>query len=215
MVKVHLHGKLGTLFGKLWELDVKSPAEALRAIDINTKGKLSDYLRGPGGKKYYKVAIQKKTNIINPIDELKLPSGQSDIFFIPTIKGAGGDNNGGVLQIIEGVVLIIIGIVIDVYAEGSTSSLTEGMYIAGAGMILGGIVQLLTPVPKAGEDDGGPRGGVFQGNATSIQQGGSVPIVYGQVLVIPMPISISTTNKNIGEAFPPTVFMLPAEQGGD
>jgi predicted phage tail protein len=37
MITVNLHGKLGEELGKTWELDVSSVAEALHAIDINTK----------------------------------------------------------------------------------------------------------------------------------------------------------------------------------
>ena len=37
MIKVNLHGKLGQEIGQVWDLEVSSVAEALRAIEINTK----------------------------------------------------------------------------------------------------------------------------------------------------------------------------------
>ena len=43
MIKVNLHGKLGEDLGESWELDVSSVAEALRAIDANTR-KLRQWL---------------------------------------------------------------------------------------------------------------------------------------------------------------------------
>ena len=48
LTTIHLVGSLGERFGKTWHLDVKSPAEAIRAIDVNTRGALAAYLRGPG-----------------------------------------------------------------------------------------------------------------------------------------------------------------------
>ena len=60
--KIKLYGKLGTLFGKEWNLDVNSVSEAIRAIDINTKGELSKYLLK--NKSYYKIAVKNKKNLV-------------------------------------------------------------------------------------------------------------------------------------------------------
>ncbi len=186
-------GKLGTLFGKTWELFVKSPAEALHAINMNTNGGLFKYLSGPGGKKYYKIGVQSKDNLIKPKEELNYPVGQSDIYIMPTIKGAGGNN--GIGQAILGVVLIAVGYVLTVY-----TGYDYGLYAAGIGMIIGGVIQLLTPVPSidtsTGSDDDGRRSSFFEGNATAISQGGSVGIVYGKSMVSPMPISLAVKNKD-------------------
>jgi len=43
MIKVNLHGKLGQDIGESWDLEVSSVAEALNAIEVNTK-KLRKYL---------------------------------------------------------------------------------------------------------------------------------------------------------------------------
>ncbi len=63
--KIKLYGKLGQIFGKEWILDVNSVAEAVRAIDSNTKGKFSLYLlKGQGSKQFYKISVKNKKNII-------------------------------------------------------------------------------------------------------------------------------------------------------
>ena len=36
--RINLEGELGEKFGKVWHLNVKSPAEAVRAIDAQRKG---------------------------------------------------------------------------------------------------------------------------------------------------------------------------------
>jgi predicted phage tail protein len=190
-VNIFLEGKLGKLFGRKWSLCVASPAEALQAININTKGKLKEYLLNDGAKKFYKVALQKKDNLINPKEEIKNPSGQSDIYFIPTIKGA----SSGTGKIIAGVVLIIVGVLTLKFGIGGY------LITAGIGMILGGVVQLMTPVPKmaqpSAEVDQRQSYG-FQGYSVTIFQGSSVGIVYGKSLVAPMPISASMENIDIG-----------------
>ena len=44
MKTVYLHGPLGETVGREWRLNVKSPAEAIRAINVNTNGEFSDTL---------------------------------------------------------------------------------------------------------------------------------------------------------------------------
>ncbi len=208
MVNIYLTGKLGRLFGEKWRLDVRSPAEAIRAIDANLKGKLRQYLSGEGAKKNYKIALQKRDNVVFS-EEAKNPSGQSDIYIIPTIAGRGDSAVG---KIVVGIVLIVLAF----YTGGASLSASGGLFGAYAGtvaavgfsLVLGGITQLLTPTPNfdsSSVSDQNQRGSVFQGTATAIQQGGAVPVCYGRVLLAPMPISISnsaydqaTTQADVG-----------------
>jgi predicted phage tail protein len=195
MVNIYLTGKLGRLFGEKWTLDVKSPAEAMQAIDVNLRGKLRQYLAGEGALKYYKVAVQKKNNTLLR-EEIKNPSGKGDIYIMPTIKGR-GDNAGA--KILIGAIFIIAA-----FASGGATLAASGFLggfapiVAGIGvsLVLGGITQLLTPTPSfnAGSATDQKQSSLFQGNATAISQGGAVPIVYGRVLVSPMPISVSNNS---------------------
>ena len=198
MVNIFLTGKLGILFGKKWTLDVKSPAEGLRAIDVNLKGKLREYLNGEGAKKYYKVAIQKKDNLLGK-EEIGNPSGQGDIYIMPTIRGA---NSGGG-KILFGIALIAAAFITGGASIGISGALLTsqvGAYTLGiaASLILGGVMQLLTPVPKISEspDSSQKTSNIFQGNSSAISQGGAVPIVYGRALISPMPVCISLTNTD-------------------
>lgn len=141
-VKIFLEGKLGKLFGREWSLYVNSPSEALRAIDINTKGKLKKYLSTEGAKRYYKIALQKKDNLIEPLKEIKNPSGESDIYIIPTIKGS----NSGVGKIVLGAVLVVVGVVV---GARFNSQLGASIVMAGLSLMAGGVTQLMTPIPRA------------------------------------------------------------------
>lgn len=181
LVNVFLMGKLGQLFGESWKLAVSSPREALKAIDINTKGKFFEYLRTTGAKKYYKIATQSKENLLSK-DEYYNKTGSSDIYIMPTIKG-----KKAVLQIVLGVVLVVVGI----YTEN------PNLVMMGASLILGGILQALAPQPANTTEVEQKRSYIFQGNATTISQGTPIPIIYGTALVSPMPISLSVTNNDV------------------
>jgi len=180
LTRVHLAGSLGKRFGKVWQLDVKSPAEAVRAIDINTKGAFAAYLSGPAKNKPYKVALQKKDNAIGR-EELANRSGHQDIWIIPTIRGA----NSGTAKVIVGAILVVVGVVF----------YNPYLISMGLSLMLGGILQLMTPVPKAPEEQ--PNSNVFQGNASAVTQGGCVPLVYGRALVAPAVVGISLDNDDI------------------
>jgi predicted phage tail protein len=195
MINIYLTGKLGRLFGKKWTLNVKSPAEAIRAIDINVKGQLRKYLSTEGAKKYYKVALQKKDNIIYK-EEISNPSGQSDIYIIPTIKGSGKVGTA-IGMIVIGVALVYLAILSGgtaLYACGFLGEWTTTVAMMGASLILGGISQLLAPTPDISESSASDQktSSMFQGNASTIMQGGAVPIAYGRILISPMPIGVST-----------------------
>lgn len=205
-VNVFLGGRLGQLFGKKWTLFVSSPAEAIRAIDVNAGGRLREYLSTEGAKKYYKVALQKKDNVITR-DEIAGRSGQSDIYILPTIKGAGGDNAW--LQIVVGVVLVAFtaGAALGVFGPamaGLATTTTAGVtsasaaatvaYGLGASLILGGIISMLTPQPKIGKEQDSRQSSTFAGNAVTVTQSSSVGLIYGRALVSPMPISLSFNN---------------------
>lgn len=194
MAKVFLEGSLGRRFGREWELDVKSPTEALRAINANTKGAVREYLSGEGAKKFYKVAIDKKKNFLTK-DEVGAKTGSRDIYIIPTINGSG--DNSGVIMAIVGIALIWLtwGTGSSIVAGwGASPNAVTAIQMVGFSMLLGGAMQLLTPTPKIGENSSDQQtSDLFQGNATAISQGNPVPLVYGRALVAPMPISFNIT----------------------
>lgn len=195
LTKIHLIGSLGTKFGKTWELNVKSPAEAIHAIDVNTKGKLRKYLSGPARDKLYKIAVGKKKNVIDR-EEVPNRSGNNSIYIIPTIAGS----ESGFGKILAGIALVAVAIALPgaIGATGFLGTASTALVGAGVSLVLGGIVQLLTPIPKPGANDEATRAStVFQGNATTISQGGAPSLIYGRALVAPMPISISVTNNDV------------------
>lgn len=175
--KIKLFGKLGKLFGTEWELNVSSVGEALRAININTKGALEKYLSGNGAQKHYKVCVKNKKNTLLK-EEINTKYEDGDIFIIPTIKGSG---KNGIFQTILGIVLIVVGVL---WTGGTTIKF-------GIALTLGGIAQMLMPQPK---DTERRSSYLFEGNALNTNQGQPVGIVYGRSIVAPIPVSLSLDN---------------------
>lgn len=173
-------------------MDVQTVAEGFRAIDINLKGKLFAFWGGQGREKKYQVRLGENYGIQDE-KELVGPTGGKEVHVIPVIKGA----KSGWAKIIVGALLIAAAFTpLGAIAIGATK-MTVGMVLLGAGvsLVLGGIVQLLTPVPNFNQNSGTDSGSkIFSGNATGAVQGGPVPIVYGRMLVSPTPISISMSN---------------------
>lgn len=208
LTTIHLVGSLGRAIGhEELTLDVMSPAEAIRAIDVITKGKLRTYLSGPGAKRYYKVAVQKRDAVLN-VEEIGNRSGRAEIWIMPTIRGR--DSAGK--KILAGIALIGIA----AFAApalgawftagwGAAGTAAAGLsvqtlfYTYGIALVLGGIAQALTPRSQ-GPTQGATEdtaSSIFQGNAASVAQGIAVPIIYGRILCPAIPVSLSVDNNDV------------------
>lgn len=198
LTPIHLIGEVGEAIGReRFDLDVASPAEAIRAINILTRGKLENYLRGPGKDQKYQVALQNTENAIDK-EEIEHKSGRSAIYIMPAIEG----RDSGFKKIITGAALVALAF----FSGGLSAATTSFAFFAastavafGGSLILGGITQLLTPTPKGPStsiEAEARSSSTFQGNATAVVQGGCVPVVYGRMIVSPIPISISIENND-------------------
>ena len=116
-------------------------------------------------------------------DELTL-SGTTEIRIVPIIAGS---KRGGLFQTIAGVALIVVGAIFEQpWAVG-----------IGIGMVSGGVAQMLSPVPKTGnqQDQAASENKpsyLFNGAFNSTQQGLPVPVVYGEMLVGSSVIAVGT-----------------------
>lgn len=178
---IRLYGRLGARFGRQHRLAVKTAAEAVRALCALLPG-FEAYMtqskdRGEGYAVFYG-----KQNLSK--EELHNPSGSADIRIAPIILGA---KNGGWINVIVGAVVIIASFVIDYMTGGAFGAATGySTYIMGAGMILGGVVQLLTPIPKGRGAEDRPdnkSSAVFNGAVNTQAQGNPVQVLYGELIV--------------------------------
>lgn len=164
---IRLYGDMGRQFGREYRMDVKTPAEAVRALCSQVKG-FRAYLHAHA-QSAFKVFVGGR----NACDGLSHPSSDKEIIRIaPTIQGAGAAG-----RIVLGVVLIAVGLV---YENPSLVSL-------GASMVLGGVVEMLSPTPKiktgvdAEKTENKPSYN-FNGPVNTVAQGHPVPLAYGKIM---------------------------------
>lgn len=182
MRKVKLLGELGRKFGKSFNLDVRTPAEAIRAISANFP-EFRNYLtesekRGIG----YKVIVGKDAQTI---EGLHLPSGKQNIKIVPIVTGSGK----GMTQFIIGAALLVAAIYYPPLATAGvaygTTTYATMVGTIGVSMMIGGVIQMLTPIPKmeAGQTAENKPSFVFNGAVNTTAQGYPVPVGYGRMVV--------------------------------
>lgn len=164
MKKIILHGKLKELYDKPIEVEASTIAEAVRALQFIPE------LQPEDGKPW-PVTIQGVTNEI----ALYAETDQEEIHIYPRVGGAGG--RGGLLQILLGITLIALAFVLPGTAIGMALGLTKGtLLLGGAMMVLGGVMQMLMPVP---ETDSSEASLYLGAGVNTVKIGTRIPVVYG------------------------------------
>ena len=188
--KIRLYGQLAKFIGsRVLEADVATAAEAVRMLAANFPG-----LEKHMADQHYRVTVG---SYDLTLDEIHDPAGQQDIMIVPVIAGA-----GAVGRILAGIALIAGAIILGPLAGGFMGL---GLGLSGAGMgiiggsaavllggigaslVLGGVAQLLSPVPTipqgVGSDNDPRKTFNFSGIQQTSRQGVPVPCVYGLTLV--------------------------------
>lgn len=192
MKTILLLGELGKKFGRKHRFDVKSPAEAIRALVANFPA-FERYMIE--SKLPYKVVVGKAP--IAELDDIHNPSGDSEaIKIVPVLVGAGG-NGMSIGMIVLGVALVAAAfftggasIAAAGFLEGGiVTTFWGGMALGlGSALILGGTAQLLAGTPKTMDMSSGSNAEnnpsyAFNGPANVSAQGNPVPIGYGRMVV--------------------------------
>jgi predicted phage tail protein len=175
MKKIQLLGELGKKFGKSFDFDVRNPAEAVKALCANFPEFKQHLVDSEKRGIAYKVLVGKEAK---SVDELHNPSGKDSIKFVPILQGAGG----GTLNVILGAVLIAASFI------PFLAPISPYLMSAGIAMVIGGVVQMLTPMPSLNADtsnnqpDNKPSY-AFNGGVNTTAQGYPVPVGYGRMIV--------------------------------
>jgi len=179
MVTIELYGQLGKLFGKSHTRLVRTNAEAIHAlcktIDNFERFLNSSKLRG------LTFAIYRGNKNIG-LNDMGVPVTEEVIKIVPHIIGS---KKAGALQTILGAVLVVVGVVIGYFAgwTGVGWAIGSKMAMMGGAMMLGGVVQMLSPQPAglASKQDADNRASyAFGGVTNTAAQGYPVPILYGK-----------------------------------
>lgn len=211
MVEVELHGILAEKVKKTkWNLSVNSVAEAIRAIEANTKILYKTLYELEKDNLKYRVLINKKDfKIFKNPDEIEndlekaiysnlTVSYKSEdlksIDIIPIIEGA-----GGIISAVAGIVLTIIGVVLLFIPGGQIFG--AALIIAGIGLTAAGFLSLLSSPPpfvapefsspEVAAKGGGGKSYLFDGPTNTRGEGGPIPVGYGRLIVGSKTVSAS------------------------
>ena len=195
MKTIILNGQLGKMFGRRHKLDVKTAAEAVRALVANFPA-IEKYLietKGVG----YRVKLHDAP--LQDIKELHHPVGGGTITITPVIGGAGR----GLGQILLGAALIAVsfipGLNVAVWA-GATTTWASIAFSVGFSLALGGVAQMLAPAPKPGAPNERPENNpsyIFNGPVNTTAQGQPVPVGYGRLIVGGAVVSAGLSTEEI------------------
>lgn len=166
MKQVHLHGHLGARFGERFSLEVRDPAEACRALcqlpGFRQEIEAGSWhiLRGP---------LEDGDDCDE--DTVTFALGNKDeIHIMPATEGAGETFN-----IIAGVALFAVGVF----------TVNPYLMAAGAGMAIGGVVQMTTSPPGTDYDSrerpSERSSFIFDGPTNTATQGLPAMVVYGRI----------------------------------
>lgn len=215
MKTIKLYGHLGKKFGKIHKFEVKTPAEAIRALKANIPGFTSYVVKHnlPG----YKILVG-DDNRSDP-EMLHYPA-DNNIKIIPVIQGSGGDWG----MVIIGVVMIAAAVAMPYAAAAiaqsgsffaaaggsitaaasaaSTLTTVAGMastalMTVGTALTLGGVSSLLfsPSTPTAGQSNSPDQisSSHFNGPINLAQQGNPIPLAYGRIRIGSQVISAGIT----------------------
>jgi predicted phage tail protein len=171
--EIRVYGRLAKFLGRrVFRAEVATAAEAVRFLLANFP-QLEKHM----ADQHYRVSVG---GYDLSLEEIHDPAGQQQIKIVPVLAGA-----GAVGRIIAGVVLLAVGFLV----PGIGALGVQLLVGVGASLVLGGVAQLLTPVPKvpqgaASNTDQDPRKSYsFSGIQQTSRQGVPVPVVYGETLV--------------------------------
>jgi predicted phage tail protein len=183
IVLVRLYGKLGALFGREHRLSVSSVREAVRALCIMLPG-FERWLETSEERGVTYAVFNGSRNISD--QELRLNGVHEVIKIAPMIIGS---KKAGAFQTIFGAVLVAIGVVLSFTPAAAASPF---LYKMGAAMMLGGVVQMLTPSGTQGMtmDSGESRKSYSFGSPINQSAAGNgVNLLYGKRLIAGVLIS--------------------------
>ncbi|EJI8344524.1 tail assembly protein [Escherichia coli] len=177
MTRIELGGALGKTFGRTHNRLIRTTAEAINALSKTICG-FEQYLNTSKNRGLTYAVFKGKRNIGK--DDLCFPVTGEVIRIIPVVIGS---KKAGLLQTVLGAVLVVVGVAVGYLSGGTLSAVGYGAAKLGAAMMLGGVVQMLSPQPAglASKQDAENRASyAFGGVTNTAAQGNPVPLLYGR-----------------------------------
>jgi len=221
---IHLHGALGRRFGRLHELDVATPAEAVQALSVLRPG-FAEAIR-EGTWRVVRGSLKRGRRLREADLGINL-GGEMHILAAP--RGSGGGSGQSTAKVVIGVALIAAafwlapavatGLAGGAAAAPGTVAGTAGLggsafgsamlggwgisgtqvAMFGAAMAFAGASQLLSPVPKPSSfsPQDTKASFLFSGALNSPDQGVPVPLAFGRCRVGGVLVSVSYDTEDV------------------
>jgi predicted phage tail protein len=195
LTHITLHGILSEQIGRQnFDLAVSSVGEAMRGIQANCKKLYKSLIENDEKNIKYRVLINKKDFLVEEGKDLNTEEGirsseltmnfqdLKTIDIVPVMEGESSQerkaDSKSIFAIIAGIFLIALGI----WMGGNPY-----LIMAGLGLLLAGVSNLLTPTPKFEDvreiEGGGKPSYMFSGPQNTVREGGPVFVGYGRLLV--------------------------------
>lgn len=166
MKRIILHGHLADKYPHTIEVEAKTVAEAVSSLEQIPE------LRPEDGRPH-------RIRIDGVDTDIALYAEESpDELHIHPFEGGSGGNNG-LGQVLLGVALVAVGIWNPVFL--GAVGLTQGtLLLSGGLMALGGLAQMLTPMPEFDTDQGEQQSSRYLGaSQNTVAIGTNIPLAYG------------------------------------
>ncbi|MHC1728584.1 MAG: hypothetical protein AB9866_21710 [Syntrophobacteraceae bacterium] len=190
-MEIYLHGNLKKKYGAHFSFNVATPAEAVRAFQAN----FGDFYQTIRPGRFKLIRGDKKSGEKLTLDMVGMQFAGTPLHIVPVPRGS--KNSKGIVTVLIGVALIAASVVTmgaaspgaagllsaEAISLGALGSVTAGqLLMLGATLALGGIMQMLTPVPKVNDYSSREEKKIsflFNGAINRTEQGGAIPIIYG------------------------------------
>lgn len=206
MITMRLHGPLAVNYGGEWNLQASSVREAIHAIDMMVGGLCREILRLSNLGMVFKVSSTRVAEMDdNDVPCILLDGEHVDI--IPVVQGS----SAGVRFVI-GATLVAISGVTSVATYGAATPVDAALFNTGVSLMLGSVIEWLTPVTKTMKQDQYAAGQSwsFGGPINTVDQGMPVPLAYGEVLAGSHAISAGISVSSLS----PSGAVAPSAQIG-
>ncbi|PKQ51323.1 phage tail protein [Citrobacter portucalensis] len=177
MTRIELGGALGKTFGRAHDRLIRTTAEAINALSKTICG-FEQCLNTSKNRGLTYAVFKGKRNIGK--DDLCFPVTGEVIRIIPVVIGS---KKAGLLQTVLGAVLVVVGVAVGYLSGGTLSAVGYGAAKLGAAMMLGGVVQMLSPQPSglaSKQSADNQASYAFGGITNTAAQGYPVPLLYGR-----------------------------------
>ncbi len=173
LTTIRLYGVLGKRFGRMHGrlLESGTVREAMSALKHTMEG-FETFMREAESKGLTFAVFRGRTNLSGEQLDMR---GREDIRIVPLVIGS---KQSGLFQTVLGAALIAVG----VFATSLTLGTSTFLISAGASMMLGGVMQMLSPQPKGlkGREARERPSYAFGGPVNTIAQGHPVGVLYGK-----------------------------------